>query len=200
MLNVEKLISCRNRIQEEAKKYGFVNVRIGAEEGLEEYPREIILNFNSNKSSKESYFPFREFLQQLLNADITLNFHSDLLEWLIDPGFPSIQYTLDSAIPLNELTNEPFPDQFTRQMAKTRLVSKEVEEKSYKIEEKEEAVEGSKKRSFRQIVQDSRNPALEKGADDSSAENKNKRKKCKVDPETERPKYSEDARNLADRG
>ncbi|KIE04350.1 hypothetical protein NF27_IN00910 [Candidatus Jidaibacter acanthamoeba] len=49
---------------------------------------------------------------------------------------------------------------------------REVEAKrsGYKIEEKVEAVESSRKRSFRQVVQDSRNPGVEKGSDDSSPE------------------------------
>ena len=197
MLNVEKLISCGVRIQEEAKKYGFINICITAKEELEEEPFKFMVDFDGAYPPKESYFSFKKFLQELLgNEYITLCYYSDLKKWLIDPGFPSIQYTLDSAIPLNELTNEPFPDQFARQVAKSRLVSKEVEEQSHKLEEKEEAAESSRKRSFRQVVQDSRNAVLEKGTDDSSPENKNKGKKCKVDPEAERLKYSEDARNL----
>ena len=73
-------------------------------------------------------------------------------------------------------------------MAKSLLLSKEVEEHSHKLEEKEEAVESFRKRSFRQIVQDYRKSRIEKVTDDSSHENNNKGKKCKVDPEVEKPK------------
>ncbi|KIE05263.1 hypothetical protein NF27_DT00370 [Candidatus Jidaibacter acanthamoeba] len=201
MLSVEKLISCRDRIQEEAKKYGFVNVCITAKEELEEEPFKFMVDFNSTYPPKERYFSFKKFLQELLeNEYITLCYYSDLKKWLIDPGFPSIQYTLDSAIPLNELTNEPFTDQFARQIAKSQTVCNEVKEQDHKPLEKEKAAESSKKRSFEQIVNDSRNSALGKGADDSSPEKTNKEKKCKVDSKVEKIKYSKDARNLSDRG
>ncbi|MBA8666470.1 hypothetical protein H1Q59_00960 [Holosporaceae bacterium 'Namur'] len=65
-------------------------------------------------------------------------------------------------------------------MARSLLLSKEVEEQSHKLEEKEEAVESFRKRSFRQIVQDYRKSRIEKVTDDSSPENNNKGKNAKL--------------------
>lgn len=201
MLSIEELISYKDKIQEEAKKYGFCNVCITTKKDLEEDPFKFMVDFKGDYPPKESYSSFKNFLQGLLgNEYITLCYRIDLTKWLVNPGFPSIQYTLDTAIPLEELTHEPFPAQFARQLAKSQSVHKEVEEQNYKLKEKTEAVVDSRKRKLEGAVEDSRNTGLKKPADESSPEKLSeiKEKKRWADPKVKRPKLGKDWRNSAD--
>lgn len=132
MFEPNDLIKLRASIQEEGGKYNFKNIAIAAssQEAID-FPSQFIADYkNGETPSPDDFSNFSLYLKNTFpNSNISFTLRSGLKK-LIDydkDGYKAYQFILDTSILLDDLTKEPFKEQFKKQEGKSKDSAEERE-------------------------------------------------------------------------